>query len=206
MATNEQMQAAYKALAAQYNNNVPWSVKKAFQDQWYPAVQKTQAAQQLQIANPYAQYANAQPIYGTYVDAYSDLLAAYQKEQSNFASKAAFGQYHWEKYGQAEGRNLNLFAENQAKAQQAQLASQQATIDKQLADQAAQYAALQKEQESKTQLLQEQLKQAQSVAPSSTNVGGVRTAAGADASMKIGGRGMRDAFRRTGMQIQSLNI
>lgn len=191
MATNEQMQAAYRALAAQYNNNVPWSVTKAFQDQWFPAVQQTQAARQAEIANPYAKYSSADPLYASYVDAYPDLAAAYeQPDQRVFSSKAAFGQYHYEKYGQGEGRNLNLAAENELKAQ--------------MEKQAAEFTRLQKEQEARAASLQQQLRQSQSQT-TATPVTGVRTAG----SKTTGGlqiRGASDAFRRSGMQIQSLNI
>ena len=186
------MQAAYKQFAASYGNKVPWAAKQAFSSQWDPIVQALQKKDyQLQI-NPNSKYDNAGAQYGTYVDAYPDLLAGYQKEQNNFSSKQAFGQYHWETYGQSEGRSLTAGLEKQ--------------MQQDLAAQAAQYAALQKQQESKAQEMQQQLMQAQSQQAIKPMVGGVRTAQGTGASMRIAGRGASDAFRRSGIQSTSINI
>jgi len=77
-------------------------------------------------------------------------------------------------------------------------------LQKQLEEQAARYASLQKEQEARMAAMQQQLRQSQSQAAPSIEVTGVKGAAGA--AMRIAGRSTGSAFGRTGLQIQSINI
>ena len=189
---NAAMRAAYMQLAASYGNNVPWSAKQAFSAQWNPVVQAARTQEAQMRINPNSRYDNAAAQYGAYVDAYPDLLAGYQKEQNNFSSKQAFGQFHWEKYGQNEGRSLTAGLERQ--------------MQQDLQAQAAQFAEIQKQQESKAEEMQQQLTQAQTRTQIKPMVAGVRAAQGAGAGMKIAGRGAGDAFRRAGIQSKSINI
>jgi L,D-peptidoglycan transpeptidase YkuD (ErfK/YbiS/YcfS/YnhG family) len=83
----------------------------------------------------------------------------------------------------------------------------QAGFQDQLKQQAAQFAAMQKAQEDRMIALQEQMKQAQAASAERPTVAGVKTATGsAGTDMQIARRGVRGAFGRAGMRIQSLNV
>ena len=96
-----------------------------------------------------------------------------------------------------------------ADALAASIATMQAGFKDQLAQQAAQFAAMQKAQEERMVALQEQMKQsaASAAAANRPTVAGVKTATGsAGTDMQIARRGVIGAFGRAGMRIQSLNV
>ena len=79
----------------------------------------------------------------------------------------------------------------------------------QLTDQAATFNKIRQEQEDRITALQEEMKQSQAAAAAANRptVAGVKTATGsAGTDMQIARRGVRGAFSRAGMRIQSLNV
>jgi hypothetical protein len=89
------------------------------------------------------------------------------------------------------------------------ISDMQSGFQQQLQQQAAQFAAIQKAQEERMIALQEQMKQSAAAAAAANRptVAGVKTATGsAGTDMQIARRGVRGAFGRTGMRIQSLNV
>jgi len=96
-----------------------------------------------------------------------------------------------------------------ADALAASIATMQAGFKDQLAQQASQFAAMQKAQEDRMIALQEQMKQSAAAAAAANRptVAGVKTATGsAGTDMQIARRGLAGAFGRAGMRIQSLNV
>ena len=190
-AATDAMRRAQQDLARQYNNKIPWSARKAFQDKWNPIVQQARLAEVKAQQNPAVPYTNYTPQQQQTYDTRINTAAEAAKANPSFPDPAP---------PPPPAPTVNL-ADQFAK----QIAELQSGFQTQLSAQASQFADLQKQQESKAEEMQQQLMQAQSRQGIKPMVAGVRTAA-AGAGMKIAGRASGDAFRRAGIQSKSINI